>query len=214
MSDIVKRVCNRCKKEAITDEELAAAREWPMVTINNAPDPIRGAPAALVTGIHLCWECFPVFAELLPGEKLDQLARHASEFVISSGDERVKPGASISLKSEPKDREPVEWFTPNRVLILERPEDWIVNDIRIGHHSQFSQSGDVPGDLFAETTNNNHVVFERLDRWNDIEVLATYRGKNPEGGRLAIKVIGIAPGFGPVPPPVPTVIPVAKPAVR
>ncbi len=30
--------------------------------------------------------------------------------------------------------------------------DWIVNDVKVGNKSQFSQSGDVPGELFGATT--------------------------------------------------------------
>ena len=38
--------------------------------------------------------------------------------------------------------------------------DWIVNDIKIGNRSQFVQSGDVPGDLFAVNAIDTFVRFE------------------------------------------------------
>ena len=46
--------------------------------------------------------------------------------------------------------------------------DWIVNDIKIGNRSQFSQAGDVPGDMFANTSIDSFVTFETAQTAMDV----------------------------------------------
>jgi len=59
--------------------------------------------------------------------------------------------------------------------------DWIVNDIKIAGRSQFFQSGDIPGDLFATNAVNSFVLFEVAKYAAEVEVVVTYVGKNEKG---------------------------------
>ena len=59
--------------------------------------------------------------------------------------------------------------------------DWIVNDIKIGNRSQFVQSGDVPGDMFASNAIDTFVRFEAAQTAMDVVVCVTYIGLNESG---------------------------------
>ncbi len=59
--------------------------------------------------------------------------------------------------------------------------DWIVNDIKIGNRSQFAQSGDVPGDMFATNAIDTFVRFETAQTAMDVVVVVTYIGLNESG---------------------------------
>jgi hypothetical protein len=59
--------------------------------------------------------------------------------------------------------------------------DWIVNDFKIGNRSQFVQSGDVPGDLFATNAIDTFVRFESAQTAMDVVVVVTYIGLNESG---------------------------------
>jgi hypothetical protein len=56
--------------------------------------------------------------------------------------------------------------------------DWVVNDIRIDGASQFMQSSDVPGDMFATDTIDSFIKFHPGTR---IELIVTYIGPNESG---------------------------------
>ncbi len=56
----------------------------------------------------------------------------------------VKPKQSAQITARPHGA-----FLPER-MILSNPEDWVINDIKVGGVSQFSQSGDVPGEMFGD----------------------------------------------------------------
>src|SRR5262245_34728730 len=62
---------------------------------------------------------------------------------LSSG-VNLLPGTKAVITSRPQDP-----FRPERIVIGGNPESWIVNDIKVGNRSQFSQSGDVPGAVFS-----------------------------------------------------------------
>jgi hypothetical protein len=75
---------------------------------------------------------------------------------------------------------------PRRVFLLERlviadPDDWIVNDIKIGNRSQFGQSGDVPGQSFSSRAVGCHVILEPVQRGQDF-VIVTTRGEHCKEG--------------------------------
>jgi hypothetical protein len=59
--------------------------------------------------------------------------------------------------------------------------DWIVNDIKIGNESQFAQSGDVPGDMFATNAIDTFVRFKAAQTAMDVVVVVTYIGLNESG---------------------------------
>jgi hypothetical protein len=70
--------------------------------------------------------------------------------------------------------------------------DWIVNDIKIGNRSQFVQSGDVPGDLFATNAIDTFVRFESAQTAMDVVVVVTYIGLNESGCPFFGAMVGTA----------------------
>jgi hypothetical protein len=70
--------------------------------------------------------------------------------------------------------------------------DWIVNDIKIGNRSQFVQSGDVPGDLFAANAIDTFVRFETAQTAMDVVVVVTYIGLNESGCPFFGAMVGTA----------------------
>jgi hypothetical protein len=59
--------------------------------------------------------------------------------------------------------------------------DWVVNDIKIAGKSQFIQSGDIPGDMFATKAVNTFILFEVAKGGRDVELVVTYIGTNEKG---------------------------------
>jgi hypothetical protein len=70
--------------------------------------------------------------------------------------------------------------------------DWIVNDIKIGNVSQFVQSGDVPGDLFASNAIDTFVRFAPAQTAMDVVVVVTYIGLNESGAPFFGAMLGTA----------------------
>jgi hypothetical protein len=66
--------------------------------------------------------------------------------------------------------------------------DWIVNDICIDGTSQFVQSGDVPGDMFATSAIDSFVKFHHPG--TRIEVIVTYIGLNKSGCCFTARALG------------------------
>ena len=61
-------------------------------------------------------------------------------------------------------------------LEIEDAWDWIVNDLRINGRTQFAQSGDIPGDMFATSAIDSFVSLEECTAGGEIEVDVTYIG--------------------------------------
>ncbi len=70
--------------------------------------------------------------------------------------------------------------------------DWIVNDIKIGNVSQFVQSGDVPGDMFATNAIDTFVRFATAQTAMDVVVVVTYIGLNESGCPFFGAMVGTA----------------------
>jgi hypothetical protein len=88
-------------------------------------------------------------------------------------------------------------FRPERVFISAAgtdggAADWIVNDLKIGNRSQFSQSGDVPGDMFATNAIDGFVSFETAQTAMDVVMVVTYIGTNESGVAFYGSIIGTA----------------------
>jgi hypothetical protein len=83
-------------------------------------------------------------------------------------------------------------FRPERILIGGTPGDWIVNDIKVGNRSQFSQSGDIPGETFASTATDPFVSFATVSDGQPFAMTVTYVGGNPDGAPFVCAVLGIA----------------------
>jgi len=88
-------------------------------------------------------------------------------------------------------------FRPERVFISNAgtsggAADWIVNDIKIGNRSQFSQSGDIPGDMFATNAIDGFVSFETAQTAMDVVMVVTYIGTNESGAPFYASIVGTA----------------------
>ena len=88
-------------------------------------------------------------------------------------------------------------FRPERVFISAAgtsggAADWVVNDIKIGNRSQFSQSGDVPGDMFATNAIDGFVSFETAQTAMDVVLVVTYIGLNESGCPFFASMVGTA----------------------
>lgn len=59
--------------------------------------------------------------------------------------------------------------------------DWVVHDIKIAGRSQFLQSGDLPGDMFATQAVNSFLGFQVAPAATDVDIIVTYVGKNEKG---------------------------------
>lgn len=121
----------------------------------------------------------------------------------------ILPGQSAEIKARPQRMA----FRPERVFIsgadpaykapwwkrmwpwYSKPEhngaaDWLVNDIKIGGRSQFSQAGDIPGDMFGTTAIDSFVSFETAQLGMDVVIVVTYIGACPKGHRFYGAMIG------------------------
>ena len=68
--------------------------------------------------------------------------------------------------------------------------DWICNDIKIGNQSQFIQSGDVPGDMFATNAIDTYVSFQPAQTAMDVVLVVTYIGSNESGAPFYASMLG------------------------
>ena len=88
-------------------------------------------------------------------------------------------------------------FRPERIFLSSAgtsggAADWIVNDFKIGNRSQFAQSGDVPGDMFATNAIDGFVSFETVQTAMDVALVVTYIGLNESGCPFFGSIVGTA----------------------
>ena len=106
---------------------------------------------------------------------------------MSSG-VNILPNTSAQITS----RSQTVAFRPERLIIGGDAGNWIVNDIKVGNRSQFAQSGDVPGEMFAATTIDSFVSFETVQTAMDFVVLVTFVGASESGAPFVCGVLGTA----------------------
>lgn len=106
---------------------------------------------------------------------------------MSSG-VNILPNTSAQITSRPQ----TVAFRPERLIIGGNAGDWIINDVKVGNRSQFSQSGDVPGEMFAATTIDSFVSFETVQTAMDFVVLVTFVGASESGAPFVCGVLGTA----------------------
>lgn len=106
---------------------------------------------------------------------------------MSSG-VNILPNTSAQITSRPQNVA----FRPERLIIGGTPGDWIINDVKVGNRSQFSQAGDVPGEMFAATTIDSFVSFETVQTAMDFVVLVTFVGASESGAPFVCGVLGTA----------------------
>jgi hypothetical protein len=105
----------------------------------------------------------------------------------------VLPSQSVQIAARPQRDE----FKCERVIVSDAgtqggAADWIVNDIRIGNRSQFVQSGDIPGDMFAVNAIDPFVGFETAGPAMDIVLIVTYIGLQEGGCPFFATMVGSA----------------------
>ena len=99
---------------------------------------------------------------------------------------KVKPGQRMLIIARPQRVA----FKPDQIII-ENGDRWTVHDIRIGNRSQFSQSGDIPGSVFAPGA-SPAISFETAQTAMDVAFDVTYQGPEQDGEQFRASVVGIA----------------------
>lgn len=100
----------------------------------------------------------------------------------------ILPNTSAQITTRPQ----ACAFRPERLIIGGNPENWIVNDIRVGNRTQFAQAGDVPGEVFAYNATDAQITFETVQTAMDFVVIVTYIGDKVHGEPFAACAIGPA----------------------
>jgi hypothetical protein len=112
---------------------------------------------------------------------------HRIVLPMSSG-MSVPRNTSAQITSRPQNVS----FRPTRIVIGGVPGDWIVNDIKVGNRSQLSQSGDLPGELFAFDAVDTQIKLDTVFTAMDFVLLVTYVGSEEKGMPFICGVIGDA----------------------
>ena len=148
----------------------------------------------------------PIAAPVYPGPYAAQCIQPRNALVQDPGPDRagrevlpmstgvaILPTQSAQITARPQRVA----FRPERVFISAAgtsggAADWVVNDIKIGNRSQFSQSGDVPGDMFATNAIDGFVSFETAQTAMDVVMVVTYIGLNESGVPFFASIVGTA----------------------
>jgi len=102
-------------------------------------------------------------------------------------DLRIAPGKSFAVVARPQ----AAAFRVEEIVIIGDPDAWMIEDIKVGHRSQFVQAGDIPGSVFARGVDNG-LRLDTCQTAMDFTIVAKYIGKNPEGEIFEAKVTGTA----------------------
>jgi hypothetical protein len=105
---------------------------------------------------------------------------------MSSG-VNILPNTSAQITSRPQNYA----FRPER-CIISQADNWVINDIKVGNMSQFSQSGDVPGEMFGATTIDGFVKFTTCQTAMDFVIVTTFVGASESGAPFVCGVLGTA----------------------
>ncbi len=106
---------------------------------------------------------------------------------MSSG-VHILPNTSAQITSRPQSVA----FRPERMIIGGNPSEWVVNDVKVGNRSQFAQSGDVPGEMYAATTIDGHLSMETVQTSMDFVIVVTFVGDAENGAPFVCGVLGTA----------------------
>ncbi len=68
--------------------------------------------------------------------------------------------------------------------------DWIVHDLRIDGRTQFSQVGDLPGDMFSSSAIDSFITIENCPAGSAIEIDVSYVGVDDGGGTFTARLEG------------------------
>lgn len=125
-----------------------------------------------------------------PADAKARLANRAPGHVLDTTPPKllkIEPGKMIEIIQ----RQQNVAFRPERIVI-DNAKDWMVHDIKVGNRSQFSQRGDVPGEVFAANAQGTEFSFETVQTAMDFAITVSYRGPNTEGDFFSAAVIGTA----------------------
>jgi hypothetical protein len=170
-------------------DAAAALPPPPSVNVNVAPPVPQFAPSAASVGP--AWpHPFPPRAAIVNAPMPTQANR---DILPMSTGVPILPTQSAQITGRPQ----TLVFKIGRFVISNAgtaggSADWIVNDIKIGNRSQFVQSGDVPGDLFATNAIDTFVRFESAQTAMDVVVVVTYIGLNESGAPFFGAMVGTA----------------------
>lgn len=86
---------------------------------------------------------------------------------MSTGVTPIEPLQSAQITGRPQSK-----FLPERLVIAD-PDDWVVNNIAVGTHSQLAASGDIPGQSFSSRFVDGHVSFDPVRKGQDFILVTT-----------------------------------------
>jgi hypothetical protein len=92
---------------------------------------------------------------------------------MSTGGTALMPTQSAHITGRPPGD-----FLPERLVIAD-PDDWIVDDIKVGIRCQLAASGGVPGQSFSGRAVGGHVTLDLVRRGQDF-IMVTTRGEDCE----------------------------------
>ena len=99
----------------------------------------------------------------------------------------IQPNVSAQITGRPQQVA----FRPERIIV-QNAEDWVINDIKVGNRSQFSQGGDIPGITFGSTTIDGFVEFQTVQLAMDFQIVTTNVGTSEAGEQFICSVLGTA----------------------
>jgi hypothetical protein len=172
------------------DDEGAYPMPMPAPAPTPAPAPETTAAAGAYVGHWQNGYKIPPRNALVEAPGPDRAGR---EVLPMSTGVAILPTQSAQITARPQRVA----FRPERVFISAAgtsggAADWVVNDIKIGNRSQFSQSGDVPGDMFATNAIDGFVSFETAQTAMDVVMVVTYIGLNESGVPFFASIVGTA----------------------
>lgn len=81
-------------------------------------------------------------------------------------------------------------YRPEKIIVGGTPTDWLIDDIKVGNRSQFSQAGSIPAEAFASNALGNEVAFETVQTAMDFVVQVTYLGTATAGAQFRSVIFG------------------------
>lgn len=89
---------------------------------------------------------------------------------------------------------PATSFRVERIVLGDDASDWGICDIQIGGRSQFSQGGDIPGEMFAATALDTFVSIETAQRAMNVSLVVARLATGRPGAPFTCVLLGEAVG--------------------
>lgn len=96
--------------------------------------------------------------------------------------------ASAAVTARPQSQA----YRPEKIIVGGTPTDWLIDDIKVGNRSQFSQAGSMPAEAFASNALGNEVLFETVQTAMDFVIQVTFLGASSVGAQFRSVVFGTA----------------------